>query len=156
MIPRDGAPPSPSSPAFPSDGLHYRSRSPSPDDTLHASRPYSPGPSETYQSPAASTFLRTAATLEGLAQQLSTLSNGTYDEAKVSCCCGAVEQGRACPMARDRERAAEKLLLSGGKTRSSAYVDNHADKSLEIGNALLHRYEALEKKHAGLQAQVRP
>lgn len=116
MNPRDGAPPSPSSLAFPSDA----SRSPSPDhDTLRASA-HSPEPSDIGLSPSASTFLRTAATLEGLAQQLSTLSNDTDDNvAGLGCCCGATEAGGTCSMAAERERIAEKLLLSGGTCLSS-------------------------------------
>jgi hypothetical protein len=156
MNTRDGAPPSPSSLTFPTDN----SRSPSPEiTTLHTPRPDSPeGASDIDQSPSASTFLRTAATLEGLAQQLSNLSNDAEDDtAGMGCCCGAIEEGRVCSMAKGRERIAEKLLLSGG-TSNQEFLTTWLMIS-EIGNALLHRYEALEKKHAfemkRLQTQVR-
>lgn len=114
MNDHDGAPPSPNSLAFPSEA----SRSPSPEDQLDShTRAHSPAPSDIGLSPSASTFLRTAETLEGLAQQLSNLSNDAEEASApggaVVCCCGAVD-GRGCKAAQGRERMAEKLVLSGG------------------------------------------
>ncbi|KAK8869623.1 hypothetical protein IAR55_000190 [Kwoniella newhampshirensis] len=85
-------------------------------------------------SPSASTFLRTAATLDGLAKQLGGINDDApAGEAEVTrCCCGASVMGSSggCAMIRERERLEDKLKLSG-----------------EIGNALLQRYEALERKY---------
>ncbi|WVR05396.1 hypothetical protein IAU60_002410 [Kwoniella sp. DSM 27419] len=90
----------------------------------------SPGPA-TFppESPSASTFLRTAATLDGLAKQLGDIQDDTDTgaEGEVRCCCGEVN---GCRIMRDRERLEDKLKLSG-----------------EVGNALLQRYEALERKY---------
>lgn len=90
------------------------SRSPSPEIP-----PPSPVPSDLGQSPSASTFLRTAATLEGLAQQLSGLGIEGGDEAGESdeeCCEGG------CGAFKAKERMAEKLILSGGASSSHSIL----------------------------------
>ncbi|WVQ78526.1 hypothetical protein IAT38_000612 [Cryptococcus sp. DSM 104549] len=84
-------------------------------------------------SPSASTFLRTAETLEGLAQQLGHIKDESEVYGEARCCCGALlgAGGTAqCRMARRVEGMEDKLKLSG-----------------EIGNALLNRSEVLERKY---------
>ncbi|WWD16113.1 hypothetical protein CI109_100538 [Kwoniella shandongensis] len=99
-----------------------------------------PSPIDLTYSPSASTFLRTAATLDGLAKQLDQIKDEGEGEGEIAmtCCCGATlgtgSRG-GCAMIRDKERMEDKLKLSG-----------------EIGNALLQRYEALERK---LQREVK-
>jgi hypothetical protein len=65
------------------------------------------------ESPSASAFLRTAATLEGLARQLEDLKDVEVMEnsVEVRCTCGAFSTGR--------ERLEDKLKLSGGMSTSS-------------------------------------
>lgn len=70
-------------------------------------------------SPSASAFLRTAATLDGLARQLGDLNDVGPDE-ELRCCCGAlVEEPREspCPMVKDRDRMDDRMKLSGGESR---------------------------------------
>ncbi|WRT67309.1 uncharacterized protein IL334_004278 [Kwoniella shivajii] len=86
-------------------------------------------------SPSASLLLRTAETLDGLAKQLGHIkddSEGMSGEGgEVRCCCGnSPSTGNTCKTLRERERMEDKLKLSG-----------------EIGNALLQRYEVLERKY---------
>ncbi|WVF72006.1 hypothetical protein IAT40_006817 [Kwoniella sp. CBS 6097] len=107
------------------------SSSPASNNNNNVNGDLSPGPLSSYppESPSASAFLRTAATLDGLAKQLGDIqddADGTQ-EPDLRCCCGEVNLG--CKMMRERERMEDKLKLSG-----------------EIGNALLQRYEALERK----------
>ncbi|WVQ98916.1 hypothetical protein IAU59_006047 [Kwoniella sp. CBS 9459] len=87
------------------------------------------GSSYNPDSPSASAFLRTAETLDGLAKQLGRIQDDTgdgQDADTMRCCCG---QG-GCRTMRERDQMEDKLKLSG-----------------EIGNALLQRYEALERKY---------
>jgi hypothetical protein len=61
------------------------------------------------ESPTASTFLRTAATLDGLARHLEDLQyseGGSREREDVRCTCGA--------MAVERNHMEDKLKLSGG------------------------------------------
>jgi len=68
----------------------------------------------TSTSPAASAFLRTAATLEGLGRQLVDLKD--EDQEEVVCCCGSTGGGSSdCGMWRERGRMEDKLKLSGGE-----------------------------------------
>ena len=60
-------------------------------------------------SPSASTFLRTAETLEGLAAQLGEINDV---DSEFRCCCGGTS---GCSTSQDRERLEGKLKLSGGK-----------------------------------------
>ncbi|WVW82888.1 hypothetical protein I302_104901 [Kwoniella bestiolae CBS 10118] len=83
------------------------------------------------ESPSASLFLRTAETLDGLSKQLTNIKDDHNEDVEITCCCGAnLNGGNTCKTLRERERLEEKLKLSG-----------------EIGNALLQRYEALERKY---------
>lgn len=103
-------------------------------------------------SPSASTFLRTAATLEGLSRQLEGLKDevaGAENE-EARCCCGA---SSGCPTWRERDRMEDKLKLSAGES-GRALLDDALWGSgveeltvVEIGDALLQRYEALERKY---------
>ncbi|OCF45405.1 hypothetical protein I317_00650 [Kwoniella heveanensis CBS 569] len=89
------------------------------------------------ESPSASAFfLRTAETLDGLAKQLGDIKDDAegQEASSLRCCCGGGGEGGivsgGCRMIRERDRMEDKLKLSG-----------------EIGNALLQRYEALERKY---------
>lgn len=87
--------------------LEYRS-----DSDTHGSRDGSLDMSP-LPSPSASTFLRTAATLEGLSRQLGDLKDdtgGDGDEGR--CCCGATG---GCATWAQRDRMEDKLKLSGGE-----------------------------------------
>ncbi|OXG26587.1 hypothetical protein C361_01348 [Cryptococcus neoformans Tu259-1] len=94
--------------------------------------PASSPSSSAYQldSPSASTFLRTAQTLEGLAKQLENLEDGVKNDTEVICCCGGVVDGAQCEIGKERRSIKDKLKLSG-----------------EIGSALLQRCELLERKY---------
>ncbi|ODN98365.1 hypothetical protein L198_03609 [Cryptococcus wingfieldii CBS 7118] len=100
--------------------------------------PASSPSSSTFQldSPSASTLLRTADTLEGLAKQLENLKDDSDasggDGEVLRCCCGAAvgDEGSECRMMKDKQRTEDKLKMSG-----------------ELGTALLQRYEVLEKKN---------
>ncbi|ORY28284.1 hypothetical protein BCR39DRAFT_206519 [Naematelia encephala] len=104
--------------------------------------PVAPFSTSIPDSPSTSTFLRTAETLDGLTRQLEYVNDDSrqggrdtnVNERKEDienglgrCCCGS-SGGCSTWIARDATEA--KLKLSG-----------------EIGNALLQRYEALEKKY---------
>ena len=93
-------------------------------------------------SPSASMFLRTAETLDGLANQLENLKDGGDPSREIRCTCGA--------MVEERERMEDQLKLSGGGFRSPFSFIMCVFKiayGTEIGSALLQRYEALEKKY---------
>ncbi|KAE8540994.1 hypothetical protein D1P53_002347 [Cryptococcus gattii VGV] len=94
--------------------------------------PVSSPSSSTYQpdSPSASTFLRTAQTLEDLAKQLENLKDEVEDDTEVRCCCDVLIGEAQCEMGKERRSVEDKLKLSG-----------------EIGSALLQRYELLERKY---------
>ena len=66
-------------------------------------------------SPSAGTFLRTSATLQGLARQLEDLNNEDNVEGDTRCCCGASVIGGSCPMIAERDRLEDKLKISGGE-----------------------------------------
>lgn len=78
--------------------------------------PASSPSSSAYQldSPSASTFLRTAQTLEGLAKQLENLEDGVKNDTEVICCCGGVVDGAQCEIGKERRSIKDKLKLSGG------------------------------------------
>ncbi|KAL1411085.1 hypothetical protein Q8F55_002035 [Vanrija albida] len=95
--------------------------------------------STSVDSPSASiTLERTAETLDGIARQLAQMHDERLAESDPDlgfrCCCGAASD---CPTLAARARVDEKLKLCG-----------------EIGNALLHRYEALEKKYHRAEQQL--
>ena len=101
----------------------------------------------TSTSPGASTFLRTAATLEGLSRQLGDLKD-EEGEGEVVCCCGstgASGSGNLCGMWKEREKMEDKLKLSGGECGHIFGTERWLMG--EIGDALLQRYEALERQH---------
>jgi len=62
------------------------------------------------ESPTASTFLRTAETLDGLAKQLEILKDVSDGGGEVRCPCGA--------KVKEREKMEDKLKLSGGRISS--------------------------------------
>lgn len=72
--------------------------------------------SSTYQpdSPSASTFLRTAQTLEDLAKQLENLKDEAEDDTEVRCCCSVLIGEAQCEMGKERRSVEDKLKLSGG------------------------------------------
>jgi hypothetical protein len=81
--------------------------------------------SPTPYSPSASVaMLRTAETLEGLAQQLTALDHSRLLESDpdltARCCCGAVTD---CPTLAARDRVDSKLKLSGGEIQSACDAD---------------------------------
>lgn len=126
--------------SLPSHALRVASSSSTGTDTQSAM-------STPLQSPSASAFLRTAATLEGLSRQLGDLKDDastTDDEPR--CCCGATGSSNGCAMWRERDRMEDKLKLSGGKLPTFGHQRGPANRA-EIGDALLQRYEALEKKY---------
>ncbi|WWC89743.1 uncharacterized protein L201_004668 [Kwoniella dendrophila CBS 6074] len=93
----------------------------------------SPYNNDTHGSPSASLMSRTAETLDGLSKQLGHLKDESenLDNEIMLCCCGnTISTGNLCKSLREREKLEDKLKLSG-----------------EIGNALLQRYEALERKY---------
>lgn len=98
----------------------YLSPAPRYDGDSDSDRSASPEP----DSPSASTFLRTAATLDGLARQLGDISQGHSQEPSVEddsagrCCCGASSGSRACSTVIERDKMEERMKLSGGKSRS--------------------------------------
>ena len=104
----------------PLDSSLYLSPAPRYDGDTDSERSVSPEP----DSPSASTFLRTAATLDGLARQLGDLSQGHSQEPSVEddsvgrCCCGATSGSRACSTVIERDKMEERMKLSGGKSRS--------------------------------------
>lgn len=76
-------------------------------------------PSPRPDSPSASTFLRTAATLDGLARQLGDINDEEPEEA-LRCCCGALVgegMGGTCAMMKERDRMEDRMKLSGGESR---------------------------------------
>jgi len=96
----------------------YLSPAPRYDRDTDSERSLSPEP----DSPSASTFLRTAATLDGLARQLGDLSQSgghaqelSEDEATTRCCCGASSGSRACSAIIERDKMEERMKLSGGE-----------------------------------------
>lgn len=118
------------------------------DETL-SQPPHSPAAPDYGPSPSASAFLKTAETLEGLANQLSILSDVEHSEgepAAPECCCTIEASRGRCKVAEDKEKMATKLALSGGKCCCYGCVSSRLTMA-EIGNALLLRYEALEKKY---------
>lgn len=78
--------------------------------------PASSPSSSAYQldSPSASTFLRTAQTLEGLAKQLGNLEDEVKNDTEVICCCGVVVDEAQCEIGKERRSIKDKLKLSGG------------------------------------------
>lgn len=78
--------------------------------------PVSSPSSSTYQpdSPSASTFLRTAQTLEDLAKQLENLKDEVEDDTEVRCCCSVLIGEAQCEMGKERRSVEDKLKLSGG------------------------------------------
>lgn len=134
----------------------YLSPMPRYDGETDSERSASPEP----DSPSASTFLRTAATLDGLARQLGDLSathsreSSLEDEQLGKCCCGATTGIRACSTIIERDKMEERMKLSGGESSQGFRLTLGRDRccrarnwwSTEIGQALLARYEALEKK----------
>jgi hypothetical protein len=108
----------------PLDSSLYLSPAPRHDADTDSERSVSPEP----DSPSASTFLRTAATLDGLARQLGDLSQGHSQEPSVEddsvgrCCCGASSGSRACSAIIERDKMEERMKLSGGKSRSCVSV----------------------------------
>jgi len=103
----------------PLDSSLYLSPAPRYDGDTDSERSVSPEP----DSPSASTFLRTAATLDGLARQLGDLSQGHSQESSVEdesvgrCCCGASSGSRACSAIIERDKMEERMKLSGGMSR---------------------------------------
>jgi hypothetical protein len=96
----------------------YLSPAPRYDGDTDSERSASPEP----DSPSASTFLRTAATLDGLARQLGDLSQSQHsqepsveDESSGRCCCGASSGSRACTTVIERDKMEERMKLSGGE-----------------------------------------
>jgi hypothetical protein len=108
----------------PLDSSLYLSPAPRYDGDTDSERSVSPEP----DSPSASTFLRTAATLDGLARQLGDLSQGHSQEPSIEddtvgrCCCGASSGSRACSTIIERDKMEERMKLSGGKSRSAVSV----------------------------------
>lgn len=86
--------------------------------------PASSPSSSAYQldSPSASTFLRTAQTLEGLAKQLENLKDEVGNDTEVICCCGAVIDETQCEMGKERRSIEDKLKLSGGMLSLASWV----------------------------------
>jgi hypothetical protein len=90
-------------PPYRGDSDSQRSNSPEPD------------------SPSASAFLRTAATLDGLARQLGDLSQHSRESSLDEdtggrCCCGAASGSRACSTVVERDKMEERMKLSGGES----------------------------------------
>lgn len=105
-------------PTSPTSSYHLSPAHPTNADT-DSERAASPTPSVEPDSPSASTFLRTAATLDGLARQLGDLNHEREasfdDEAAGKCCCGASAGGRGCKTMIERDRMEERMKLGGGE-----------------------------------------
>lgn len=106
----------------PSGSSSYLAPVPLYEGDTDSDRSASPEPDQT-DSPSASTFLRTAATLDGLARQLGDLSHSresSLDEEEAGrCCCGATSSngsgtGPRCSTIAERDRMEERMKLSGG------------------------------------------
>lgn len=116
----------------------YLSPAPRYDGDTDSDRSASPGP----DSPSASTFLRTAATLDGLARQLGDLSQSqghsqepsVEDESAGRCCCGASSGSRACSMVIERDKMEERMKLSGGESSPDLRFQIEGTGDYEKGN----------------------
>ena len=67
-------------------------------------------------SPSAIAFLQAAVALDGLSQELGSLTYGDEDDEAedVQCCCGRSSSARECSMSRAKEKVDQRLRLSGG------------------------------------------
>lgn len=107
----------PSSPS--TSSLYLSPRVPQYTADSDSDRAASPEPEP--DSPSASTFLRTAATLDGLARQLGDLNHSresSYDDdSNGKCCCGSLagSGSRGCKTMIERDRIEERMKLGGGE-----------------------------------------
>lgn len=115
-------------PSSPSTSSSYLSpRVPQYTADSDSDRAASPEPQTETDSPSASTFLRTSATLDGLARQLGDLNHSresSYDdESNGKCCCGSLagSGSRGCRTMIERDRLEERMKLGGGESILSLF-----------------------------------
>lgn len=120
-------------PSSPSESSLYLSpRVPSSQYTADSDSDRSASPEPGHQrqpdSPSASAFLRTDATLDGLARQLGDLDHereASYDdESSGRCCCGSLAGSKGCRTMIERDRMEERMKLGGGESFQRFRISN--------------------------------